>query len=337
MYLRTRNIVALLCVCLLLGSVAAGAATVKNFRVERDKYDIDSAHSSIQFSIGFMGLSDVQGAFGNYFGTVLYDEEDVARSSISVVIRTESISTQSAFRDRHLKSADFFDAEKNPLITFNSERIEKQGDGFVVYGPLTMHGVTKPVAISFQRLHGRTTDMWENQRIGFLGKVKLDRREFGIVGPQQWESVLDAGRLTIGNEVTIRLEISARISNFGRINVPPNSPASGIWKAVQEQGVEAGVKLFEDLMAGGEQKPQEGALNTMGYKLMGEGKLAEATRVFEANAKAFPSSANVFDSLAEAYLRAGKREQAIEMYKKSLGLNPMNVSAREMLKQLDGN
>ena len=137
-----------------LACVAPAGAAID---LSRDKYDLDTAHSAITFSVDFMGLSKVEGRFARYQGTVLYDEADVTKSSVTMLIRAASIWTGSDFRDNHLRTAEFFDVEKFPLITFQSQRVVKQGDGFVLIGPLTMHGVTREVAIACKLVHARTT------------------------------------------------------------------------------------------------------------------------------------------------------------------------------------
>lgn len=317
--------------------IATIAIATDRLALERDKFDLDWAHSNIGFSIDFMGLTKVEGRFTNYSGTILYDENDLTKSSVTVVIKTSSINTANDFRDRHLKTPDFFDAEKYPIIFFRSQRVEKRGDGFVLVGTLTMHGVSREIAIPFTQAHGRMKDMWENTRIGFLGKLKLDRRDFRIVGPQQWEHVLDVGRLTIGNEVEITLNLQGRIWNSEKIGGGEKSIATVLWKTVSDNGIDAALTQYRELKA---IRPQdhdfgESELNALGHRLLQSNQIKEAIEVFKANAEAFPKSANVYDSLADAYAIAGKRELAVQNYEKSLGLNPNNTNAIEVLRYLE--
>ena len=141
------------------------------------RFDIDWPHSAVEFSVRFMGLSTVRGAFATFGGTLMYNPNSIPGSSISVVIETKSINTNVASRDKDLRSENFFDAEKFPLITFHSEKTEKTKEGFVAHGPLTMHGVTRPVAIQFVQIHPVSADAWGNRRVGFFGHVSL-----GVVG-----------------------------------------------------------------------------------------------------------------------------------------------------------
>ncbi len=225
---------------------------------------------------------------------------------------------------------------KYPIIFFQSRRVEKKDDGFVLVGALTMHGVSREVSIPFTQAHGRMKDMWENTRIGFLGKLKLDRRDFRIVGPQQWEHVLDVGRLTIGNTVEITFSLQGRVWNWERINGGEKSIATVLWKTVSDNGIDAALTQYRELKAS---RPQdhdfgESELNALGHRLLQSNQIKEAIEVFKANAEAFPKSANVYDSLADAYVIAGKRELAVQNYKKSLELSPNNTNATKVLKYL---
>ena len=117
--------------------------------VAADTYVIDPAHSSIDFSVRHLGLSSVKGNFKDFSGTIMYDPQDLAKCSVSVTIKTASINTDNEMRDNHLRSADFFDAAKCPEITFVSEKISKQKDGYVALGTLTMHAVSKKIELPF--------------------------------------------------------------------------------------------------------------------------------------------------------------------------------------------
>ncbi len=169
-----------------------------------DKYAIDPVHSSVGFSIRHLLISNVKGDFNEFSGTIEFDEADITKSSVDVVIKTASIDTDNVNRDQHLASADFFDAEKFPEITFKSSKIEKSENGLTMTGLLTMHGVTKEIIIPFEFI-GKVKDPMNNEVVGFEGKTTLDRKEFGIT----WNKTLDEGGLALGNEVKIELNIEA--------------------------------------------------------------------------------------------------------------------------------
>jgi len=326
--------------CLFVGLLALGTASA-SIDLGRDKYDIDSSHSLIAFSVDFMGLSKVEGRFARYTGTVLYDEADITNSSVSLLIVTDSISTASNFRDNHLKTADFFDAQKFPTITFQSKKTVKQGDGFVLIGPLTMHGVTREVAIACKLVHPRTTsDMWGNPRIGFDGRVTINRKDYGIGTSRNWEGKTETGAATIGDDVEIRLFVSARIMNYDKVSGGPNAFDTPLWKTFEERGFDAMAAQYKEASATPAANPEEAqrrmaAINRLGYKLLWRNKVKEALHVMEWNAAAFPQSAAALDSLAEAQARAGEHAAALANYKKSLEMDGENPGAWEMVRYLE--
>lgn len=169
-----------------------------------DKYAIDVPHSSVGFSVKHLLISNVKGNFKDFSGTIMFDESDMTKSSVEVTIKAASIDTDNADRDNHLRSEDFFHVEKFPEITFKSSAVNKTDDGYELVGLLTMHGVTKEVAIPFEFL-GKVTGPMGKERLGFEGHVEIDRKDYGIT----WNKVLDAGGLTVGNEVKIELNIEA--------------------------------------------------------------------------------------------------------------------------------
>ena len=170
-----------------------------------DQYAIDPAHTNVGFSVQHLVINRVHGNFTAVSGEILYDEEDVTRSSVKVVIQTASINTNQADRDKHLKSADFFDAEKYPEITFQSTKIEKRDkEGYLCVGTLTMHGVSKEVAIPFE-VTGKVKDPRGKTRIGIEANLTLNRLDYGI----SWNKALEGGGLVVGNSVRIALNVEA--------------------------------------------------------------------------------------------------------------------------------
>ena len=172
-----------------------------------DRYEIDPAHTFVTFSIDHLVVSKAKGSFKDVSGVILYDAKDISKSAVEVNIKTASINTNNDARDKHLRSADFFDAEKYPEMTFKSKRVEKKGDGFVAVGDLTIHGVTKEVTMPF-KLSGPIKDPFGGtSRVGIEASLKIDRRDFGIT----WNKTLDAGGLMVGNDVTIEINVEAAI------------------------------------------------------------------------------------------------------------------------------
>ena len=186
---------------MLLFAVTAVAQVATTTRV----YPIDNNHSTVGFSVPiFGGLSQVKGKFMDFAITLNNDEKDITKSSVSVVIKATSVNTGIEGRDRHLRNADFFDVEKFPEITFKSERIEKKGKGFIAHGPLTMHGVTKQIALPFT-ITGTQKNPTNNKfSVGYSAKIVLNRREFGINYNRQDNPTF------VGDNITVEIELVTR-------------------------------------------------------------------------------------------------------------------------------
>jgi polyisoprenoid-binding protein YceI len=166
-------------------------------------WSLDSAHSSAGFSVRHMMITNVRGDFRELSGTLQLDRENIEQSSVNITINPASIETHEPARDTHLKSADFFDVEKYPEISFHSTHwSHKSDDELFVKGDLTMHGVTKEVTLTVEGPTGEIVDPYGQRKIGFSGTTKVNRKDFGL----SWNAVLDAGGLALSEEVKITIE-----------------------------------------------------------------------------------------------------------------------------------
>ena len=169
-------------------------------------WQLDPAHSSIEFSVKHMMMTTVRGRFKEFHGTLSADEEHPQGCCVDVEIQTASIDTGMPDRDAHLRSADFFDAERYPVIAFRSRGAEgdfaDEGDKFRVKGDLTIRDTTTEIVIDcvFQ---GRGKDPWGKERAGFSGTAEIDRREWGL----KWNQVIETGGVLVANKVRIEVEV----------------------------------------------------------------------------------------------------------------------------------
>jgi polyisoprenoid-binding protein YceI len=167
-------------------------------------YKIDKSHSEAIFQVRHL-LTKVRGRFSDFEGAIDFNEASPEQSAVNFTIKATSIDTAEPDRDKHLRTADFFDVETHPTITFHSKRITaKGGDSFDVVGDLTMHGVTKEVTLPVSHL-GKAKDPWGNERIGFEGETTINRKDFGLT----WNAALETGGFLVGDEVKIQLQIQA--------------------------------------------------------------------------------------------------------------------------------
>jgi len=169
-----------------------------------DTYNVDPSHSEVGFQIRHL-VSQVRGKFDDYKGTIQLDPAKMENSSVELTIKATSIDTGNADRDKHLRSADFFDVAKFPEITFKSKSIKATGkDQYAATGTFTMHGVSKEITLPVT-FGGTAKDPWGNQRAGFAIATTLDRKDYGIV----WNKALDASSALLGDEVKIAIDLEA--------------------------------------------------------------------------------------------------------------------------------
>ncbi len=167
-------------------------------------YKIDKSHSEAIFQVRHL-LTKVRGRFTEFEGAIEFNEAAPEQSTVHFAINATSIDTAEPDRDKHLRSADFFDVENHPQITFRSTRVAKRGgDTYDVTGTLTMHGVTKEVVLPVAHL-GKAKDPWGGDRLGFEAETTLNRKEFGL----NWNAALETGGFLVGDEVKVSLQIQA--------------------------------------------------------------------------------------------------------------------------------
>ncbi|GAB5519049.1 MAG: YceI family protein [Rhodothermales bacterium] len=173
--------------------------------VQPGTYAMDLAHSQVEFKVRHLGISTVKGRFTQAESTVTFGSDELSSMQVSATIDASSIFTGNDKRDEHLRSADFFEVETYPTITFESTGVQGADDAsFQLMGNLTMHGVTKPVTMDVEFL-GTATDPWGNTKVGFEATTQINRKDFGLT----WNQALETGGLLVGEEVTITLDVQA--------------------------------------------------------------------------------------------------------------------------------
>jgi polyisoprenoid-binding protein YceI len=167
-------------------------------------WKIDPAHSAADFKVKHMMISNVKGSFTGLSGVLTEHPSDSTLSSIEASIPIATISTGDAQRDGHLKSADFFDAEKYPTLDFKSTKVVSKGEAeYDVTGDLTIHGVTKAVTFAVEGPSAPGKDPWGNTRIGLSATAKINRKDFGL----GWNAALETGGFLVGEEISITLDV----------------------------------------------------------------------------------------------------------------------------------
>lgn len=168
-------------------------------------WTIDPTHTRLGFVARHAMVTKVRGSFTEFSGTMALDGSEPSSSSISLTAQLASVDTGSPDRDAHLRSADFFDVENHPVMTFRSTSVKQTGDDeFILAGDLTIKEVTRPVEIEVE-LDGIVTDPWGNQRAGFEGEAEISRKDFGLT----WNVPLEAGGWLVSDKIKIQLDVSA--------------------------------------------------------------------------------------------------------------------------------
>jgi len=168
-------------------------------------WQIDPAHTSLEFVARHMMVTKVRGRFTDVSGTIEV-AEDPADTKVAVDIDVDTVTTGAADRDGHLRSADFFDVEQFPTMTYRSTGIDTGGKTWKLHGDLTVHGVTNPIALDVE-YHGVTTDPWGNAKAQFSATGELDREAFGLT----WNVALESGGVLVSKKVKLEIEVQAAL------------------------------------------------------------------------------------------------------------------------------
>ena len=171
---------------------------------EKTIFSLDRAHTTIEFVVRHIMITKVRGRFTAFDGQIELVPGSDLPTALQATIEAGSIDTREEQRDAHLRSADFFEAEKYPTLTFESTRIDGTPDEFVIDGKLTIHGVTRDVSLSGS-FEGRVNDPWGGNRVGYSAYTTINRKDFGLT----WNAALETGGVVVGDEVRIELNVEA--------------------------------------------------------------------------------------------------------------------------------
>lgn len=183
--------------------LATSLSLVFSATAQTSTWNIDPAHSSAQFTVRHLGISNVRGAFTKVTGTVVLNEKDITGSEVSAVIDAGSVDTRVPDRDKDLRSANFLDVEKYPTLEFKSKRVVNNGGKLQLIGDLTLHGTTREVTLDVEGPTPELNDPWGNVRRGFSATTTINRKEFGVV----WSNTLKTGEAVVGDTVNIQIDV----------------------------------------------------------------------------------------------------------------------------------
>ena len=295
------------------------------------EYRIEAAHSLVGFAIDFLG-HPVHGRFDDVRGMIVYVPDNPTSSAVTVAIATKSINTGSTHRDEHLRSADFFDAAKYPTIFFASRRIERRRDTLLAVGDLTMHGLTRTIAVPFTQPVPPFADPHGSSLLYFTGHLRLSRSDFGIAGGSRFNSWFDDLRQrAMADTVDITLEVQGWDTDYDR---------SVRWKGAVDKLLETGVSkrvaALRELVAAHPDTlaDAEWELTEAGRALLQRGRAADAVEIFRFVSDRYRTSASAQAALARGYEALGDSGQARAQVRRALAIDPTDPWAREIARRV---
>ncbi|MGH1364646.1 MAG: YceI family protein [Calditrichia bacterium] len=298
---------------------------------------IDDQHSYIGFKIKYFGYSPVRGRFNDFEGTIFYNESDISSLSVSLFIDVNSINTGNEQRDEDLISEDsWFDEPKYPKISFRSKKVTEKPEGlFVLTGNFTMKGVTKEVAIPFEKPTKISLDYGGEEQVDFSGKFTINRQDFGIFGGDFWSTFMEKGVTQLSDEVEIEIDIHTRRADYQKRY--DDWEVSNVRKLVLDNiklnGIDSGITLIDSLQKVGE--ISAGILSTIGYSLNTWGMYENALSIFEKRKMLFPEKASTWNQVGITNLYLNNFEEAEESFGTTLTKDSINSRAIEYLRLID--
>ena len=324
---------------------AAHAQTESKSLLSGDLYRIDRTHSMLSFTAWHVGFSRVRGTFKSYDVALYFVEDDILKSSVSVEIDVDTVDSNSAGRDGQLRK-EFFDIATFPLIHFRSERVEADGTGFVLIGPLTVRDVTREVRLPFRVVTPKGRDQFGHTRITFTGGLTLNRKDYDVIYANNsfWDGIAS-------DEIEIEIDLSMVIDNRIDSVFPQwrteNSVGKLALEIVEKEGVEAArrqvLQLWNDEREDYDFRFSQ--LYKAGLILSQEKRYSEAITIFKLLEKTYTGSpeededgshlAALNTAIGEAYAHLGDRRNALHHAENAVELYPRHLRAQELLRHLD--
>lgn len=305
------------------------------------KYEVDPQHSSVGFTSRILRVVKVPGRFLQYSGTILYDPLHPDQSSVTAIIVAKSLTTDMSFRDNHLRSPDFFDTGRFPLIVFQSDSVRRQGSGLLVGGRFTLHGITRAVTLPVTIVLPPDTVNPASGivTVAFEATLKLSRRDFAIAGTNKYNPDFDPATNLVADSFDVTLEMSAERQGYKNRQFdagPPPSVGDTVLKAIETGGIERGKALYASLRTSQARSYNFDAaqLDLVGHLLVERGRLRDAIAILQMNAQVYPKNAGVLDALGEAECLAGDRNSALLAFEQAAKLDSTDTTPVEMIRRL---
>lgn len=313
-----------------------GGAQTRSTSAGVQEFALDAGHTIIEFSVGF-AVTHVKGRFTQSRGTILYDAAHPESSSVTLIIDAKSIDTGWPHRDEHLRTDDFFDVEKFPAITFQSDRVTRRGAEWVASGPFTMHGITKRMSIPFHLLQQPSRGAGSNMlTLNAAGALRIARKDFGILGGSTHNSWFNALRnATVADTVDVSLEIAGWVDDPA---VERPAEITALLDRIKSAGAAAQVDRLRQVKA--TKTAQEFDQYFHGgdvvvRALIADNRAPEAVALSRGLAELFPQRADAQLVYGLALSASGDTKAAAVAYAKALTIDPNDTRAIEWKRRLN--
>lgn len=293
-------------------------------------YTVDEAHSLLDFTTRLVGFNRVRGTFGVWQAAFGYDPSAPTSGVVSFRAEVSSISTQAVDRDQHLKSSDFFDAARFPSVAFEGRVVSAAGTRFDIEGRLTIRDSTRTIRFPLELVTPEGTDPFGNRRLVFAGKVTLNRRDFGVVGPRFWN-------LAISDSVSIEMELAGRIWGYRSLGFRRGAYyGPGLVAAADSGRFEPVIRRMRTELAAEQDTtrvPRQWEIEVAVGRLVQSGKLREAEQTLElvgriAERWSAPQRSQYEALAGEVLVRLGRWDEARQRLDRAIVLDANNTGAR---------
>ncbi len=305
------------------------------YEIAGQDYFLDDQHSYIGFKIKYFGFSPVRGRFNTFNGSAFYHPDAVGSTQMTLFIDVNSINTGNERRDKDLiTGTGWFNETEFPHISFRSKNTKVNEDGsFQLSGDFTMNGVSREIEIPFEKPTNISRDYAANEQVDYSGKLTINRKDYGVIGDDFWDTVLENGLTQLSDEVEIELDIHTRRGDYLKRfeELEYDNVRKIVLDAFQENGLEAGMAAITTRQKAKDNSLTSGALTTIGKTLIARKKYDEALAVFQNASNYFPEKALHQINIAITYLLKKDGAKALQFFNIAMEMDPTNATAAAYL------
>jgi len=316
--------------CVTLNSVAQ----TPEFKIT-EIFPVETEHSYIGFDVQYMGYAKVRGRFTDFRGAIRFNEKDLSKTSVSIRVEVGSINTGNEWRDKDLRSDQWFDQKTYPFIEFTSQRVRPTGSQLIITGNVTIRGVTRIITFPMTYTPMVVSDIRDDSQIVFSGNLQINRIDFGVEG-KKWAGVKE-GITAVSDIVNLELTILGKrinASNFRYWVANTSSPHGKVYKIARSKGTKAALQTFDSLRSVANSGVSVETLNTAGLMFLKEKRIDDALTLFKKNSEVYPDQSIVYESYGEAMATLGRWPEATTSFEQALAKDPGNMKAKEILRHI---